>query len=885
MASVPSTRPTQVNPKQPLGQKNGASSLYLEKTLGQAPRGGSPHSEAIASSEDEREVVAKKPGSSTTSTKSSQMLPPLRRGSWLQEVQAGPTARRPSQGGVSITSNNSQPSTPGEHGPWNPAGYKAASGAVSFTPSWPNESRREPPSRLTELPQPSSYFGTLLGAREELRSPGVESLGDESLQVRKAGRSQSYSVGQSEGLPDPTQGRARASFQAPRPSGLGELREEDYSGQGGIPVSKAAPGPGSSALLKHALGAGVRHRASSTSINPGAWHPQRSQTYSESDFAVDEADDNEDADISGRRGASMLGRGLTDRRFSEMSPLRTDLTLNSPRTPWHNSSLPFDSIDEGSQSRRHSFAVASPHSRNPLGHSLFGENSMDDETLAISRATASTTHVTQDLGQVALPSPSQVRPTSYSQETEYAHFRTNSGDEETAIELGQAHDRAFAQSYFSGVGPAMRSAQTVSTGFTATSSAPLNPFAPPSVPRPTKHLYIVTFKCSRSDVYYIPENVGLEVKAGDMVIVEGDRGQDLGQVAAVDVSLEAAKAHLKEAGEQHFRWLMMFSRHVQDRNSAANPNGMLAVSNGEQYGREGGMGPRPPLQSSLGDDLRPKMLKRLAQGHEIQVLRDKEGAEAKAKRVCQQKAMEHGLTMEILDAEYQLDYKKLTFFYYADCYINFNHLVTDLFKIYKARIWMSAVNPASFATPSTALSQLPPPSNLGPGVTNSANGGGFGSSSVAVGPSYGRGAFSSMYYRRGHHPQHRPNTYNIPAPRTPGGLEVSPTEAQHDFTENQGRQTYNYAHAPAYGGFNPVAPAYAPSWLQSPPPVNRYMPYQYGFGGHGHSHAGYPAHSGGYPAYSGQDTSGGRNHGDGHSENDNHDLANSLQGLSINRGP
>ncbi|KAL1381704.1 hypothetical protein HDK64DRAFT_258976 [Phyllosticta capitalensis] len=93
--------------------------------------------------------------------------------------------------------------------------------------------------------------------------------------------------------------------------------------------------------------------------------------------------------------------------------------------------------------------------------------------------------------------------------------------------------------------------------------------------------------------------------------------------------------------------------------SVANPNGMLAVGNDEQYGREGGMSPRPPLQNSMRDDLSPKMLKRLAQGHDIQVLRDKEDAEARAKRVCQQKAIEHGLTMEILNAEYQLDYKEL----------------------------------------------------------------------------------------------------------------------------------------------------------------------------------------------------------------------------------
>jgi cell fate regulator YaaT (PSP1 superfamily) len=44
----------------------------------------------------------------------------------------------------------------------------------------------------------------------------------------------------------------------------------------------------------------------------------------------------------------------------------------------------------------------------------------------------------------------------------------------------------------------------------------------------------------------------------------------------------------------------------------------------------------------------------LAQNHEIQALRDKEGNEAKAKRVCQQKVAEHRLNMEILDAEFQM---------------------------------------------------------------------------------------------------------------------------------------------------------------------------------------------------------------------------------------
>lgn len=59
------------------------------------------------------------------------------------------------------------------------------------------------------------------------------------------------------------------------------------------------------------------------------------------------------------------------------------------------------------------------------------------------------------------------------------------------------------------------------------------------------------------------------------------------------------------------------------------------------------------------------------------------------------------------------DWKKLTFYYFADTYINFNSLVVDLFKIYKTRIWMSAINPASFA--SSALG-IQAPSGIGPGA-------------------------------------------------------------------------------------------------------------------------------------------------------------------------
>lgn len=58
------------------------------------------------------------------------------------------------------------------------------------------------------------------------------------------------------------------------------------------------------------------------------------------------------------------------------------------------------------------------------------------------------------------------------------------------------------------------------------------------------------------------------------------------------------------------------------------------------------------------------------------------------------------------------DFQKLIFYYYADHYINFKDLITELYRIYKTRIWMSAINPASFSQHATGQ----PPSGIGPGA-------------------------------------------------------------------------------------------------------------------------------------------------------------------------
>lgn len=55
-----------------------------------------------------------------------------------------------------------------------------------------------------------------------------------------------------------------------------------------------------------------------------------------------------------------------------------------------------------------------------------------------------------------------------------------------------------------------------------------------------------------------------------------------------------------------------------------------------------------------------------------------------------------------------------------------------MFKQYKVRIWMSAVNPASVVNPA-GMSQIPPPSAIGPGAILTSNT----NAPLSVGPGFG----------------------------------------------------------------------------------------------------------------------------------------------------
>ncbi|CDK24801.1 unnamed protein product [Kuraishia capsulata CBS 1993] len=189
---------------------------------------------------------------------------------------------------------------------------------------------------------------------------------------------------------------------------------------------------------------------------------------------------------------------------------------------------------------------------------------------------------------------------------------------------------------------------------------------------PGVQLALVSFKAGRVDVFYHPENTCHNLKIGDFVLVEADRGTDLGKVVRLDVSIDEAR-------------LLKLRQH-QEQQSALSLNGP---------------GNSPPLnavnlsasQASPPPSLHyPKPLVRFAYANEVSQLQSKQSDEEKAKQVCSMKVKAHGLSMQVVDAEYQWDRRKLTFYYCADHRIDFRDLVKELFRIYKTRIWMCAVN-------------------------------------------------------------------------------------------------------------------------------------------------------------------------------------------------
>lgn len=133
-------------------------------------------------------------------------------------------------------------------------------------------------------------------------------------------------------------------------------------------------------------------------------------------------------------------------------------------------------------------------------------------------------------------------------------------------------------------------------------------------------LYTVEFKAGRSELFYILEIDGkptLDVKPGDFVIVEADRGEDLGKVTS-KVSLERLKKLLSAVDDE--------KKDIEPEISA-----VLASSK----------------------EIVPKRIHRKGNPNDLKLLQAKAQEEAIAMVRCQSRVRQKMLPMEVIDAEYQ----------------------------------------------------------------------------------------------------------------------------------------------------------------------------------------------------------------------------------------
>jgi hypothetical protein len=147
-------------------------------------------------------------------------------------------------------------------------------------------------------------------------------------------------------------------------------------------------------------------------------------------------------------------------------------------------------------------------------------------------------------------------------------------------------------------------------------------------------LHIVKFKANRTDVFYLAKEKKLDLQVKDYVIVDGDRGTDLGMVSKVNVTEAEARALTAQLQRE------------QAAATAANQNGMGANA----------MEAMAAAASQVNErdvTIPKKFIHRLAVRGEIDGLQMKMQDEAQAKQVCEMKVQQRNLQMDILDVEYQ----------------------------------------------------------------------------------------------------------------------------------------------------------------------------------------------------------------------------------------
>lgn len=135
--------------------------------------------------------------------------------------------------------------------------------------------------------------------------------------------------------------------------------------------------------------------------------------------------------------------------------------------------------------------------------------------------------------------------------------------------------------------------------------------------------YVVEFKGGRSDVFY--GHLNPQVHINDLVLVEADRGQDLGKITQENISR-----------------LQLQNYYTQLKQSNTN-NSMMTMQQEEANVKK----------NYLPSEMYIKSIFRKARQDEITLLMAKGQDETKALMVCQSKIKQKKLNMQVVNAEYQ----------------------------------------------------------------------------------------------------------------------------------------------------------------------------------------------------------------------------------------
>lgn len=169
-------------------------------------------------------------------------------------------------------------------------------------------------------------------------------------------------------------------------------------------------------------------------------------------------------------------------------------------------------------------------------------------------------------------------------------------------------------------------------------------------PIPITYYAVIEFKVHRADVYYFHRSESMNITIDSYVMVDADRGQDLGKAVFITEILSEAFEVKRTFSRENYNTLLKVSRigrppgwnSEQSFNSYHDFNTNCSFAGGFIPGE--------------GHSSVTKAIKRLALDKEIEQLEYKTEREEAAKRLCVLAVQRHGLhlhEMEILEAEFQ----------------------------------------------------------------------------------------------------------------------------------------------------------------------------------------------------------------------------------------